>query len=79
MHIKVLGPGCKNCHTLERNTRQALTDLGVDAEVETVTDYPTIVGYGVMKTPGLVVDEELVVSGRVPGAAEIGALLTARG
>lgn len=76
MIVKVLGPGCNNCKNLEKATRQALADLGLDATVEKVTDYPTIVGYGVMATPALVVDEKLVVSGRVPTAAEIGRLLT---
>lgn len=76
MIVKVLGPGCNNCKNLEKATRQALADLGLDATVEKVTDYPTVVGYGVMATPALVVDEKLVVSGRVPTAAEIGRLLT---
>jgi small redox-active disulfide protein 2 len=76
--VKVLGPGCANCHALERNTRAALTELGVDATVETVTDYGQIAGYGVMATPGLVVDEELVVSGRVPRAGEIAEIIAAR-
>ena len=51
MIIKVLGPGCTNCKNLERVTRQAVDALGVDATIEKVTDYPTIVGYGVMATP----------------------------
>lgn len=78
MHIKVLGPGCKNCQNLERNTVAALTTLGVDATVDKVTDYAAIAGYGVLRTPGLVVDEEVVASGRVPKADEIVALLRAR-
>lgn len=76
MIIKILGPGCSNCQNLERVTREAVADLGLDATVEKVTDYPTIAGYGVMSTPGLVVDEKVVVSGRVPRAAEIRMLLT---
>ena len=63
MHVKILGPGCKNCERLEARTREALAELGLDATVEKVTDYAQIAGYGVMKTPGLVVDEQLVVSG----------------
>ena len=74
--IKVLGPGCTNCKNLERVTRQAVDALGVDATIEKVTDYPTIVGYGVMATPALVVDEKLVLSGRVPTAAQVRQLLT---
>lgn len=77
MIVKVLGPGCRNCVKLERVTRQAIDDLGLSATVEKVTDYPTIVGYGVMSTPALVVDEKLVLSGRVPPAGEVRELLTA--
>ena len=77
MIVKVLGPGCKNCVNLERVTRQAIDDLGLDATLEKVTDYPTIVSYAVMSTPALVVDEKLVSSGRVPSAAEVRRLLTA--
>ena len=76
MIVKILGPGCTNCANLERVTREAITELGLDATVEKVTDYPTIAAYGVMSTPGLVVDEKVVVSGRVPKAAEIRMLLT---
>jgi small redox-active disulfide protein 2 len=75
--IKVLGPGCSNCKTLERVTREALAELGVEAVVEKVEDYPTIVGYGVMSTPALVVDEQVVLSGRVPKIAEVRELLAA--
>jgi len=71
MIIKVLGPGCSNCKNLERVTREAVTDLGLDATIEKVEDYPTIVGYGVMSTPALVVDEEVIVSGRVPTATQV--------
>ena len=75
MKIKVLGPGCKNCGPLEQRTRQALDGLGLDAEIEKVTDYGEIAGYGVLKTPGLVVDEQVVVSGKVPSARAIADLL----
>jgi len=75
--IKVLGPGCKNCKNLERVTREAVSELGVDATVEKVEDYPTIVGYGVMSTPALVIDEKLVLSGRVPRTSEVRELITA--
>ena len=61
MIIKVLGPGCKNCARLERATRNAMEELGLEATVEKVTDYPTIAAYGVMSTPALVVDEVVVV------------------
>ena len=77
MIIKVLGPGCHNCHTLEKNVRAALAGLGIEAPIESVTDYGEIAGYGVMKTPGLVIDEEVVLSGKVASAAEVADLLRA--
>jgi len=76
MIIKVLGPGCSNCKNLERATREAVAGLGLDATIEKVEDYPTIVGYGVMSTPALVVDEKVVVSGRVPTVAQLRELLS---
>lgn len=75
MHVKILGPGCGNCHALERLTREALADLNATAEITAVTDYPTILGYGVMSTPALVVDEQVVMSGRVPSKAQVHQLL----
>ncbi len=75
MHIKILGPGCGNCHALQHRTREALAELGITAEITTVTDYPTIVGYGVLSTPALVVDEQVVLSGRVPTTATLRQLL----
>lgn len=78
MIVKILGPGCRNCHALEERTREALAQLGVDAEIQAVTDFAQIAGYGVMKTPGLVVDEEVLVSGKVPSVKELGELLAAR-
>ena len=75
MNIKVLGPGCRNCITLERVTREAVESLGIDAEIEKVTDYAAIAGYGIMSTPGLVVDGEVVLYGRVPTAAHVREIL----
>jgi small redox-active disulfide protein 2 len=75
MIIKILGSGCANCVNLERVTREAVADLGIEAQIEKVTDYPAIIGYGVMSTPGLVVDEKVVLSGRVPKSAKIRELL----
>jgi len=77
MIIKVLGPGCTNCKNLERVTREALAELGMDAQVEKVEDYPAIAAYGVMSTPGLVIDDTVVVSGRVPKRAEVKDLIAA--
>lgn len=79
MIIKILGPGCANCRRLEERTREAVSGLGLDAEVEEVTDVAEIAGYGVMRTPGLVVDDHVVVSGRVPTASEIASLLAPQG
>jgi small redox-active disulfide protein 2 len=75
MKIQVLGPGCQNCVTLESRTRRALAACGREATVEKVTDYAEIARLGVMKTPGLVIDGKVVVSGRVPSVEEIQALL----
>lgn len=75
MIIKVLGPGCANCVNLEKATREAIGELGITATVEKVTDYGAIVGYGVMRTPALVVDEVLVLSGRVPTASQVREIL----
>jgi small redox-active disulfide protein 2 len=75
MIIKVLGPGCANCVALERVTREAANALGLNATIEKVQDYPTIAGYGVMSTPALVVDELVVVSGRVPTPTQLRELL----
>lgn len=77
MNIKVLGPGCKNCINLEKNTRAALEELGMQADVEKVTDFGDIASYGIMKTPGLVIDGEVVLSGKVASAKEITVLLRA--
>lgn len=77
MHIKVLGPGCQNCITLHRIVREAVDELGVNAEITKVEDYPTIVGYGVMSTPALVIDEAVVVSGRVPTPTHVRELISA--
>ncbi|WP_341359571.1 thioredoxin family protein [Georgenia sp. M64] len=76
MQIKILGPGCKNCVTLERVTRDAVTELGIDAQITKVTDYADIAAYGILATPGLVVDEQVVLSGRVPTKGHVKELLT---
>ena len=71
VHIKVLGPGCSNCRTLESLVRDAVQTLGVDATVEEVTDYAAIASYGVMRTPALVIDDTVILSGRVPNREEV--------
>ncbi len=71
MNIKILGSGCTNCKKLEENTKKAVAELGLVATFEKVTDYKDIVSYGVMKTPGLVVDGKVKLTGRVPSTEEI--------
>lgn len=76
MDIKVLGPGCANCVRLEANVKEALAAAGIaDATVEKVTDYADIAAWGIMSTPGLVIDGAVLVSGRVPDATEIAQLI----
>jgi len=77
MIIKVLGPGCMNCKTLERRTIEALDNLGIQAHVDKVVDLDGISSYGVMRTPGLVIDEKLVWQGGVPTVEKIKEIITA--
>lgn len=77
MTIKVLGPGCMNCRTLERRTIDALALLDIAAAVEKVTDLDGISSYGVLRTPGLVIDEKLVWQGGVPTVDKIKELIAA--
>ena len=76
MEIKVLGPGCMNCQTLLKRTEEAMKKLAVEATVTKVTDYEGMLKYNIMRTPGLVINEKLVSSGRVPSVAEITTLIT---
>ncbi|MDD2371498.1 MAG: thioredoxin family protein [Firmicutes bacterium] len=71
MVVKVLGTGCKKCVTTYNNVKVALEELGIEAEVVKVEDLPSIMSYGVMSTPGLVVDERVVFMGKVPSVGEI--------
>jgi small redox-active disulfide protein 2 len=77
MTIKVLGPGCMNCKTLETRTHEAVASLGIAANVEKVQDIMQIATYGILRTPGLVIDETVVSSGRVPTVEEIKGMILA--
>ena len=74
--IEVLGPGCINCITLEKNAREAVAMAGVAAEVIKVTDYRQIASYGILRTPGLVIDGKVVSAGRIPSAGDIAVWLS---
>jgi len=74
--VKILGSGCANCRKLEAVAREAAQAAGVPADFVKVTDMKAILAYDVMATPGLVIDERLVSSGRIPTQAEIRQWLT---
>jgi len=75
MVIKILGSGCKNCQKLTENTKEALANLNINAELQKVTDLGEIAGYGVMSTPALVIDEKVVSMGKVLKPKEVEKLL----
>ncbi|NOQ26885.1 MAG: thioredoxin family protein [Bacteroidales bacterium] len=76
MEIKVLGSGCAKCKTLEKVTREAVAELSLDATVEKVEDIQKIIEYGVMITPALVIDGQVVLKGKVPKMKEMKEILT---
>jgi small redox-active disulfide protein 2 len=78
MHLKILGSGCERCQNLEALTRTALDQLGLDAPIDKVTNPGDIAAWGVMSTPALVVDDEVVIAGRVPSLDQLKAILAAR-
>ena len=75
MDIKILGTGCPNCKRLEKVTRQAVIETGVEATLSKVTDMGEILTYDILSTPGLVIDGQVVSSGRVPSKAEVASLI----
>jgi small redox-active disulfide protein 2 len=71
MEIKILGIGCANCKRVESVARQVVEEMGVEATITEVTDMNDIVSYDILTTPGLVIDEKVVSSGRIPSKAEV--------
>jgi small redox-active disulfide protein 2 len=69
--VKILGSGCANCKQVEKITRQVVSEMALDAEVIKVTDYADISAYNILSTPGLVVNEVVVCTGRIPTPAEV--------
>jgi small redox-active disulfide protein 2 len=69
--IKVLGPGCENCHKVEATARQVVSNMGMQAEFIKITDWEEIKKYPILATPGLVINEKLVCAGRIPNEAEV--------
>ncbi len=76
MEIKILGPGCAKCKTLDKLTHEVVENNNINATITKVEDIMEIMKYGVMSTPALVVDGKVIVKGRVPSAEEIKQLLT---
>jgi len=74
--IKVLGSGCANCKRVEQIAHKVIADMGVEAEVVKVTDYNDIMAYNILSTPGLVINEKVVSTGRIPTPAEVTTWLT---
>lgn len=75
MEIKILGTGCPKCKTLEKLTREVVAETGIEANISKVEDIMQIMNYGVISTPALVIDEKVVLKGRVPSIKEIKNLL----
>ena len=75
MDIKVLGTGCSKCKTLEETTRKVIEDLSLNANIEKVEDIQKIMEYGIMRTPGLVINGKIVVSGYIPKVSELKEIL----
>lgn len=74
--IKVLGSGCANCKRVEQIVRKVAADMGIEAEIIKVTDYNDIAAYNILSTPGLVINEKVVSTGRIPTPAEVTTWLT---
>jgi small redox-active disulfide protein 2 len=75
MEIKILGPGCAKCNSLDKLTREVVEKNGISATITKVDDIMEIMKYGVMSTPALVIDEKVVIKGRIPSQEELKQLL----
>ena len=71
MKIEILGMGCAKCHNLEDTVRLANKEMGIDVQIDHVKDIKQIMAYGVMTLPGLVIDGEVKIAGRIPSANEL--------
>lgn len=71
MEIKILGPGCANCHNLEKLTKEVIQELGFEAKIEKITNIKEIAKAGILMTPGLIIDGKIRLSGKVPSKAEL--------
>jgi len=69
--VKVLGPGCSNCKALDAVVRKAVASSGFEAEIIKVEDYDAITQYPILSTPALVINEKVLVSGRLPGMSQV--------
>ncbi len=75
MNIKVLGPGCAKCQSLEKTVKEVVAALKLDIQVEEIKDIKEIMQYPILMTPGLVINEKVVMSGKVPSKAEVKRLI----
>lgn len=73
--IKILGSGCTKCNALEKAVRSAVTEIGIDLEIEHITDFAQIASYGIMTTPALVLDDKVVSYGKVLSVDEVKIIL----
>ena len=76
LKIEILGTGCPNCSKLESETKKAVENLAIEAEFEKVTDFQKIMEYDILSTPGLVINSDVVSSGRIPSQDELTTFLT---
>lgn len=76
MNIKVLGTGCTNCKNLEKAVNLAVSEMKIEANIEKVEDIQKIMAFGIMRTPGLVINDKVVLSGRVPSVSELKELIS---